>query len=94
MPTGRIHHNAERELIHDWDAMPSVLPVYHRDLEIEKYFIGYLQHPYVSFYTGRGCPAKCTLLPLAADHRRPCLPHQISRRGDPRDGGGQGIVRR
>lgn len=57
---GRIHHNAERDLIHDWDAMPSVLPVYHRDLQIEKYFIGYLQHPYISFYTGRGCPAKCT----------------------------------
>ena len=57
---GRIHHNPERDLIHDWDAMPSVLPVYHRDLQIEKYFIGYLQHPYVSFYTGRGCPAKCT----------------------------------
>ncbi len=57
---GSIHHNAERELIHDWDAMPSVLPVYHRDLKIENYFIGYLQHPYVSFYTGRGCPAKCT----------------------------------
>jgi hopanoid biosynthesis associated radical SAM protein HpnJ len=57
---GRVHHNVERELIHDWDAMPSVLPVYHRDLDIEKYFIGYLQHPYVSFYTGRGCPAKCT----------------------------------
>jgi len=25
-----------------------------------KYFIGYLLHPYVSFYTGRGCPAKCS----------------------------------
>ncbi len=57
---GRIRHNPERALIHDWDAMPSVLPVYHRDLQIERYFIGYLLHPYVSFYTGRGCPAKCT----------------------------------
>ena len=57
---GRVHHNPERELIADWDAMPSVLPVYHRDLKIENYFIGYLLHPYVSFYTGRGCPAKCT----------------------------------
>lgn len=57
---GRIHHNPERDLVHDWDAVPSVLPVYHRDLDIENYFIGYLQHPYVSFYTGRGCPAKCT----------------------------------
>jgi radical SAM superfamily enzyme YgiQ (UPF0313 family) len=34
--------------------------VYQRDLQIEKYFIGYLQHPYVSMYTGRGCPAQCT----------------------------------
>jgi hopanoid biosynthesis associated radical SAM protein HpnJ len=57
---GRVHHNPERELIADWDAVPSVLPVYHRDLRIENYFIGYLLHPYVSFYTGRGCPAKCT----------------------------------
>ncbi len=57
---GAIRHNPERELIQDWDAMPSVLPVYERDLRIENYFIGYLLHPYVSFYTGRGCPAKCT----------------------------------
>jgi hopanoid biosynthesis associated radical SAM protein HpnJ len=57
---GNIHHNPERELIHDWDSMPSVLPVYKRDLDINKYFIGYLLHPYISFYTGRGCPAKCS----------------------------------
>jgi hopanoid biosynthesis associated radical SAM protein HpnJ len=57
---GTVLHNQDRELIHDWDAMPSVLPIYARDLDITKYFIGYLLHPYVSFYTGRGCPAKCT----------------------------------
>ncbi len=57
---GKIVHNPERELIADMDAMPWVVDVYKRDLEIEKYFIGYLQHPYVSLYTGRGCPAQCT----------------------------------
>jgi hopanoid biosynthesis associated radical SAM protein HpnJ len=57
---GQIHHTPDRDLIHDWDQMPSVLPVYARDLDITKYFIGYLLHPYISFYTGRGCPAKCT----------------------------------
>ncbi|ELR96364.1 hopanoid biosynthesis associated radical SAM protein HpnJ [Gloeocapsa sp. PCC 73106] len=57
---GKIHHNPERELIHDWDALPSVMPIYARDLEITKYFIGYLLHPYISLYTGRGCPAKCS----------------------------------
>lgn len=57
---GRIKHNPEREMIADMDSLPWVADVYRRDLEIEKYFIGYLQHPYVSMYTGRGCPAQCT----------------------------------
>ncbi|MEY2788451.1 MAG: hypothetical protein RLZZ34_1594, partial [Verrucomicrobiota bacterium] len=57
---GRIIHNPERELIHNMDALPWVADVYRRDLEIEKYFIGYLMHPYISMYTGRGCPAQCT----------------------------------
>jgi radical SAM superfamily enzyme YgiQ (UPF0313 family) len=42
------------------DLLPWVAPVYKRDLQIRKYFIGYLQHPYVSLYTGRGCRSKCT----------------------------------
>jgi radical SAM superfamily enzyme YgiQ (UPF0313 family) len=42
------------------DELPFVSPVYKRDLEIENYFIGYLRHPYLSFYTGRGCKSRCT----------------------------------
>ncbi len=57
---GTLQRTPDRELVPDWDAMPSVLPTYAEHLQIEKYFIGYLLHPYVSFYTGRGCPAKCT----------------------------------
>ncbi|MCP5521942.1 MAG: hopanoid biosynthesis associated radical SAM protein HpnJ [Verrucomicrobiales bacterium] len=57
---GKIRHNPERELIANMDELPWVADVYKRDLQIEKYFIGYLQHPYVSMYTGRGCPAQCT----------------------------------
>jgi radical SAM superfamily enzyme YgiQ (UPF0313 family) len=57
---GRIQHNPERELIANMDVLPWVADVYKRDLDIEKYFIGYLLHPYVSLYTGRGCPAQCT----------------------------------
>lgn len=57
---GRIIHNPERSLIQSFDEMPSVMDVYARDLEIERYYIGYLKHPYVSHYTGRGCPAQCT----------------------------------
>jgi hopanoid biosynthesis associated radical SAM protein HpnJ len=57
---GKILHNPERELIHDMDALPWVVDVYKRDLQIEKYSIGYLKEPYISLYTGRGCPAQCT----------------------------------
>lgn len=57
---GSIAHSPERPLLRDLDALPSVLPVYRRDLDVKRYFIGYLLHPYVSFYTGRGCPGHCT----------------------------------
>jgi hopanoid biosynthesis associated radical SAM protein HpnJ len=57
---GRIVHNEDRAILHDMDGLPFVSPVYKRDLVIENYFIGYLRHPYLSFYTGRGCKSRCT----------------------------------
>jgi hopanoid biosynthesis associated radical SAM protein HpnJ len=57
---GKMVHNAPRDIIEDMDALPFVAPVYKRDLKIENYFIGYLKHPYVSIYTGRGCKSRCT----------------------------------
>ena len=57
---GIIVHNDDRAILEDMDALPWVTPVYKRDLVIENYFIGYLKHPYVSFYTGRGCKSRCT----------------------------------
>ncbi len=47
-------------MIENMDELPFVAPVYQRDLKIENYFIGYLKHPYVSIYTGRGCRSRCT----------------------------------
>jgi hopanoid biosynthesis associated radical SAM protein HpnJ len=57
---GRAVHNPERAIIENMDCLPYVVDVYHRDLEVEDYFIGYLLHPYVSLYTGRGCKSRCT----------------------------------
>jgi hopanoid biosynthesis associated radical SAM protein HpnJ len=57
---GGIVHNLPRPMIENMDDLPFVAPVYQRDLKIGNYFIGYLKHPYVSFYTGRGCRSKCT----------------------------------
>jgi hopanoid biosynthesis associated radical SAM protein HpnJ len=57
---GVIVHNEDRPVLTDMDQLPFVSPIYKRDLTIEKYFGGYLKHPYVSFYTGRGCKSRCT----------------------------------
>src|SRR5438128_5095557 len=57
---GIVVHNAARAVLEDMDRLPFVTEVYRRDLRIEDYFIGYLKHPYVSLYTGRGCRSKCS----------------------------------
>ncbi len=57
---GTVVHNRDRQLIHDMDTLPFVTDVYARDLRIEDYFIGYLMHPYISIYSGRGCKSRCT----------------------------------
>ncbi|MFT9061821.1 MAG: hopanoid biosynthesis associated radical SAM protein HpnJ, partial [Acetobacter orientalis] len=57
---GEIITNRDRAMIEDMDSLPFVTEVYKRDLKIEDYFIGYLMHPYISIYTGRGCKSRCT----------------------------------
>jgi hopanoid biosynthesis associated radical SAM protein HpnJ len=59
---GAIHHNPDRPPLtnQDLDALPFVTPIYRRDLDYLKYNSPYCQYPYVSLYTGRGCPARCT----------------------------------
>ncbi len=57
---GNIVKNPDRPILETMDDLPSVIDVYHRDLRIEDYFIGYLKHPYISVYTGRGCKSRCT----------------------------------
>jgi hopanoid biosynthesis associated radical SAM protein HpnJ len=42
------------------DALPFSSDIYARDLDYKKYNSPYCQYPYVSLYTGRGCPARCT----------------------------------
>ncbi len=57
---GGIVHNRERAILEDMDQLPFVTEVYKQNLKIEDYFIGYLKHPYLSLYTGRGCKSRCT----------------------------------
>src|SRR5208337_4962846 len=40
--------------------LPFATDIYKRDLQIERYNVPFLLHPYIAFYTTRGCPALCT----------------------------------
>jgi hopanoid biosynthesis associated radical SAM protein HpnJ len=59
---GKLVHNPPRPVLHtaELDALPFATNVYKRDLTIENYNVPFLLHPFVSFYSARGCPALCT----------------------------------
>ncbi len=59
---GKVVHNPSRPPMQtaELDELPFATDVYKKDLEIEKYNVPFLLHPFVSFYTARGCPALCT----------------------------------
>lgn len=57
---GEVVHAPDVPEIEDLDALPWVTPVYRRCLDFERYTVPFLRHPYVSFYTERGCPALCS----------------------------------
>ncbi len=57
---GQFVHNPPRPLETTLDNYPWVTPIYKRDLDVTKYNIPFLLHPYIALYTTRGCPALCT----------------------------------
>jgi hopanoid biosynthesis associated radical SAM protein HpnJ len=57
---GSIIHNPDGGFIEDLDSLPWVTKTYKRDLDFTRYNVPFLRHPFVSFYTSRGCPAMCT----------------------------------
>jgi len=57
---GGFAHNPDGGFIENLDELPWVTKVYKRDLDITRYNVPFLLHPYIAFYTSRGCPALCT----------------------------------
>ncbi|MGA1870975.1 MAG: B12-binding domain-containing radical SAM protein [bacterium] len=55
-----IRTTPAREFIEDLDALPFVSSVYKKHLRIENYFYAHCRYPIVSFFTSRGCYARCT----------------------------------
>lgn len=57
---GTIWHNPEGPVIENLDELPWASKIYKRDLDFTRYNVPFLLHPFISFYTSRGCPAMCT----------------------------------
>ncbi len=57
---GGIAHTPEASVIENLDQLPWVTKIYRRDLDVARYNVPFLRHPYISLYTSRGCPAMCT----------------------------------
>ncbi len=57
---GKVVHNPDAPQVQDLDALPHVTDIYRRDLDVTRYNVPFLLHPYVALYTTRGCPAQCT----------------------------------
>ncbi len=60
--TGKILHNPDRAQVtpEQLDEMPWATEIYNRDLDVTKYNVPFLLHPYIALYSTRGCPAQCT----------------------------------
>lgn len=57
---GQMVSTPPEPLVTDLDKFPWVTPIYKRDMDITKYNVPFLLHPYIAFYSTRGCPAHCT----------------------------------
>ena len=57
---GKAIHNPDRPPLEDLDSLPFAVEIYKRDLDITRYNVPFLKHPFIAFYTSRGCPALCT----------------------------------
>ena len=57
---GQIVHNPDRPQVEDLDAMPWATKIYKRDMDVTRYTVPFLLHPFIALYSTRGCPAQCT----------------------------------
>jgi len=56
----KIEHNSGRPPVENLDSLPFVSPIYKKYLPIRRYYLPFALHPYISIYSGRGCPYQCS----------------------------------
>src|ERR1700723_1360155 len=57
---GKVVHNPDRPQVEDLDEMPWATKVYMRDLDVTRYNVPFLLHPFIALYSTRGCPRQPT----------------------------------
>ena len=50
---GTVQHNGDRAQVEDLDAMPWATKIYKRDMDVTRYNVPFLLHPYISLYSAR-----------------------------------------
>lgn len=56
----QVVSNPDAPMLEDLDSLPWVSRIIRRDLPLLRYRIPYLNYPYMSLFSGRGCPHHCT----------------------------------
>ena len=79
---GTIVHNEDRAILENMDELPFVTPVYKRDLVDRELFQRLSQAPLHFVLHRPRLQIALHVLPVAADHRRPSLPHPQRRACD------------
>ena len=74
-----IQHNPDRPQVEDLDAMPWATKIYKRDMDVTKYNVPFLLHPYISLVLDARMPGAVHVLPVAADAERPCVAQALYR---------------
>lgn len=55
-----VVHNPDAAALEDLDSLEWAARIIRRDLPLLHYRIPYLKYPYISIFSGRGCPHRCT----------------------------------
>ena len=67
---GQILHNPDRPQIEDLDAMPWATKIYKRDMDVTRYNVPFLLHPYIALYSTTRLPGAVHVLLVAANPER------------------------
>ena len=83
---GKIVHNPDRPQVEDLDRMPWVTDIYKRDMDVTRYNVPFLLHPYNRSVFNTWMPGAMHFLPVAANAQWACVAQTVDGRCGCRNG--------